>query len=163
MAGFIRQINQLRESMIEAERKSCIAKEMQALFDSGLTGRTFDVLLRPVRVTLEAIDLNGGVFVAAVAKMVFAFDAGDMPVFIGLDMAVDTFGETVGFGANAIVHGFVTLVQDVVHVIALYLLFRLYTFNALTMWFMDRGKRCFSYHSGSRQQRQHCQNEGELN
>ena len=37
MAGFIRQINQLRESMIEAERKSCIAKEMQALFDSGVS------------------------------------------------------------------------------------------------------------------------------
>jgi cytosine/adenosine deaminase-related metal-dependent hydrolase len=37
MAGFIRQINQLRESVVETERKSCIAKEMQALFDSGVS------------------------------------------------------------------------------------------------------------------------------
>ena len=74
---------------------------------------------------LEAVDSDGRVAVAAVAEMLVAAVARGIRGIA--DVTVDALFQAVLRGTDAVVHGLVTLVQDVFHVIPAHFRSRFHT------------------------------------
>jgi hypothetical protein len=91
------------------------------LMQSGFTNRY-------VGMALEAVDLDRCINVTGVTEMLFAFYSGYLAFLIRFHMAVYTVGKTRRFATNTFMHGLITLMQDVVHVIFTHLVFWLNTF-----------------------------------
>jgi hypothetical protein len=74
---------------------------------------------RPIGMAFETIELDAGSDVATGTKVLVAVivNAHDIAAFIGCRMTIDTGDNTVLLGADAVIHGQVTLVQQILHMI----------------------------------------------
>lgn len=83
--------------------------------------RDIDHFQRSIRMTFKTIDRNGGGDMTTRTKMLLVIDASDLAVCIGCDMAINAFDQAGFFGANALMHGLITLVQEHIHVFTTHL------------------------------------------
>jgi hypothetical protein len=75
---------------------------------------------------LETVDIDRGIGVAAGTKIPWVFHPDILAVFTFDGVAVDTLFQCILPAADTLVHGFVPLMQNVVHVITAHLVFGLY-------------------------------------
>ena len=74
-------------------------------------------LFRAIPVAIEAVDLHARIAVATGAKMLLAGDARIVTVCIRSHMTIDTTVETMLFGADTPMGGFIPLMKDEYHVV----------------------------------------------
>lgn len=84
-----------------------------------------------IPVAIEAIDLHTRIAVATGAKMLLAGDARIVTVCIWRHMTIDTTVETMLFGADAPVRGFIPLMKDELHMVTPHDVGRLHALFAL--------------------------------
>jgi hypothetical protein len=92
---------------------------------------------------LETVDIDSRIAVAAVAEMLLAADTRCIRRIA--DVTVDAFHQAVLLGADATVHGLITLVKDVFHVVPAHVCSRFHT----ALGFTNAGLCCRDF----RQQR----------
>mgnify|MGYP001823539985 FL=1 len=67
--------------------------------------------------TLETVNTDRRVSMTTAAEVIVTADPGIFVVLVRSDMTINAFGQAVLLGSYAIMHGIVTLVKQVLHVI----------------------------------------------
>lgn len=91
-----------------------------------------ECFFRSIGVAFKAVQLDAGGAMAAGAEVlaIVIEYAGNFSIFTGCGVTVDAFLQAILFGANAFMHGQVSLVLEQVHVCGADDICRLYTFLA---------------------------------
>ncbi len=84
-------------------------------------------------VALEAIHLDAGKKMTTLAKLSRRVDPQELAVVVARGMAIDASGKAIALGANPLLHGIVTLVQQKFHMVAAHYLGRLDTLLAFRL------------------------------
>jgi len=74
-------------------------------------------ILRFVGMAFKAIDFDSRVYVATATEVILVTDTGNLAVFTGCIVALDTFFQTVFTGAYTTSHCVITLMENVLHVV----------------------------------------------